>query len=716
MKLTSSLKIALAGATLWAFSASAQNALIENNRMLWGSITKSNENLTNMNDLKVHRGKLLLSWRMLPGEDATTSFDIYKVEAGSRVKMNESPITGKSNFQVPADFITANADNSFEVTFAGSETAIGSYTMSAAQLADMRPYHSIFLKDTSDDPRINDVTEYISNDATVGDIDGDGQYEIILARIAHGYADGYMPKSRVIMEAYRLDGTWMWRVVWGNNIPDSNNIAMIVADVDGDGKEEIAIRSSEGTIFGDGQSIGDTNGDGKTDYAVSGAYNSKAPEFISVLDGTTGAELARAPYIPINTSEEWGDNYFKRANSLRLCAAQLVPGGCFQIVAGRGVYAKMELEAWEYVPGSKDLKHLWKFSTDNNPEYLGQGNHQLSVADVDGDGYDEITYGACAIDHDGTGLYSTRLGHGDMLHVGKFISDRPGLQCFQCFETGVTRCALRDAATGEIIWKLDAATPGDEGRALIADIDADNPGYECWVYDRQLYDTSGNKLDDYKAASTNFPIWWTGSIARQLLDGDRIDAFGRQLTNVRAFTMYRYPITTINDTKKNPMFYGDILGDWREEIIMPHYHATDKAGKFSCADSKEIMIFSTWYPSDYGFPYLMSDDVYFKGAKHEQLGYNTPLHMGTYFASDMKTTSAPTIAEPQCRLSISDRTLIFSETPSFVRLTTFDGRTLMNIDFPTLSKISLDGINGGFYIITYGCPVTGLVKSVKCSI
>lgn len=698
------------------FTASAQNTLIENNRMLWGSITKPNENLTNVNDLKQHRGKLLLSWRMLPTDAADASFDLYKVDGVSRTKINSVPIVGKSNYQVPAKFITPGADHSFEVTFSGSEEVLDTYTMSAAQIDEMRPYISIFLKDTADDDRINDVTEYISNDATVGDLDGDGEYEIVLARIAHGYEADYMPKSRVIMEAYRLDGTWMWRVIWGNNIPDSNNIAMIVADVDGDGKEEIAIRSSEGTVFGDGERIGDTNGDGKTDYAQVGKYNSAAPEFISVLDGTTGAELARAPYIPIVSSQAWGDNYFKRANSLRLCAAKLLPGGNFQIVAGRGVYAKMELEAWEYVPGSKEMKHIWKFSTNSNSTYLGQGNHQLAVADVDGDGFDEITYGACAIDHDGKGLYSTRLGHGDMLHVGKFIADRPGLQCFQCFESGVTRCALRDAASGEIIWRLDAKEPGDEGRALIADIDPENPGFECWVYDRQMYDTAGNPLG-FTAPSTNFPIWWTGALARQLLDGDRIDMFGRNIGNCRVFTIYRYPVTTINDTKKNPMFYGDILGDWREEIIMPHYHATDKAGKFACADSKEIMIFSTWYPSDYGRPYLMSDDVYFKGAKHEQLGYNTPLHMGTYFTSDSPTSSCASVEmRSACHLTVADGVMTFTEAPAFVRITTLEGCTVINLDNPGVDKIAIGDITKGVYIITYGCVSTGAVRSIKCLI
>lgn len=185
---------------------------------MWGSITKSGENLTNVNELKAHRGKLLLTWRMLPGEGASTAFDVYKVKSDGRVKMNDSAITGKSNFQVPAEYLVEGVDNTFEVSFAGESAVLDTYTMPAEQLKERRPYFSIYLKDTADDQNINDVPEYISNDATVGDLDGDGEYEIVLARFAHGYDENYMPRSRVIMEAYKLDGTWMWRVVCGNNV------------------------------------------------------------------------------------------------------------------------------------------------------------------------------------------------------------------------------------------------------------------------------------------------------------------------------------------------------------------------------------------------------------------------------------------------------------------------------------------------------------------
>lgn len=613
----------------------------EEKRHLWGSVADDSKGwLTNVPELMANKGKVLLSWRMLPSDTKDTAFDLYVQKSAEWVKVNKTPIISSTNYQVQGKYIDWETDNTFKLCLAGKTAALETYTMSAKQLKEKRPYTSIFLKGTTNDSRINDAPEYIINDGSVGDLDGDGEYEILVARFAWGMPEGILAKSRAILEAYKLDGTFLWRVVFGNNIPDNNACVFIVADLDGDGKDEVVIRTSEGTCFGDGQRIGDTNGDGQTDYAEYRKYNSKAPEFVSVLEGATGKELARAPYIPIGTSREWGDNYFKRANGMRMAAAKLLPGDNFQIVVSRGIYHKMELEAWEYVPGKKDLKHIWKFSTDDNPEYLGQGNHQLAVADVDGDGFDEITYGASAIDHNGKGLYSTGLGHGDMLHVGKFIADRPGLQCFQCFETGKTRCALRDAATGEILWSLVSEVESDEGRCLIADIDPENPGYEAWVFDKIVYDINGKPTGGEKAAMVNFPIWWTGSLNRQLFDGGTIEMYKHNPGKTRVFNMKRYDVACANGSKNNVCFMGDILGDWREEIVIARKHPDAMVGKRVLPGSTELMIFSTWHPTEYKFPYLMSDDVYFRGAKHQHVGYNTPIHLGYYFGSDMDLSNS----------------------------------------------------------------------------
>ncbi len=699
---TFTFRLAVVIGLIGIFFSSAHAA--DTPRALCGSIADNSQGwLTNMPELAANEGKILLSWRMLPSDTPETAFDIYILQEGKQVKINTTPISTTTNFQVSNKYINRTADNTFILCYAGETEAIDTYTLAAEQYAEKRPYTSILLQETASDSRINDVPEYIINDGTVADVDGDGIYEILVARCAYGYKEGTIPRSPVILEAYRIDGTFLWRVVWGNNIPASNSIAMIAADLDGDGWDEVTIRSSEGTIFGNGVAIGDTNGDGKTDYAKPDTYNSQAPEFISVLEGFSGKELARAPYIPIGTSEEWGDNYYKRANSLRLAAARLLPDNAFQIIACRGIYAKMELEAWEFIPGEKELSHIWKFSTDDYPDYLGQGNHQLAVADVDRDGRDEITYGASAIDHDGTGLYSTGLGHGDMLHVGKFIQDRDGLQCFQCFETGTTRCALRDAATGEILWVLVGESENDEGRCLIADIDPQNMGYEAWCADRVIYDTNGNITDGSAAPQVNFPIWWTGSLNRQLFDRATIDMYSRTISQTRVFNMGRYNVACANSSKSNVCFMGDILGDWREEIIIARMHPTATENNRALPGSTELMIFSTWHPTKYRFPYLMSDPVYFNGAKHQHVGYNTPLHLGYYLGSDMVFSGVDTPVDHTSKLhvSICAGRAIFTEIPTSVRLLALDGKTLFAIEKPAEKIIHLPENLKGIYLLHY---------------
>ena len=608
-------------------------------RHLWGSVADEvSGSLTNIPEMRADYSKLLLSWRMFPDDKPSTAFDLYhKTAGGGWEKMNARPVSGSTNFQVPDRFADASADNTYKLCLAGSTAAIDTYTISREQLAEKRPYVSIFMRETLSDSRINDVEEYIINDGGVADLDGDGNYEILVVRHARGGQEGVVPKSPAILEAYRMDGTHLWRVVFGNNISNGNSCVFIAADYNGDGRDEVAIRTSEGTCFGDGARIGDTNGDGKTDYARPRMYNRDAPEFLSVLDGMSGRELARAPYIAIGTSEEWGDNYYKRANSLRLAGAVLRKNGKWQIVACRGVYGKSVLEAWEY-EGPGRMTRLWRFDTDDSryKDYASQGNHQLAVADVDGDGLDEITYGACAIDHDGTGLYTTGLGHGDMLHVGKFDPSRPGLQTYSCFESGRTRCAMRDAATGEILWRLMSEQPGDEGRALIADVDPEHPGCEAWVYDRVVYDVKGQPTGAERAPMVNFPIWWTGSLNRQMFDNRMICRYNRQPGPNRVFTMAAYGVACANGSKNNVAFMGDILGDWREEIIIARRHPSGvEYRRRPLPGPSELMIFSTWHPTDYKFPYLMSDNVYYRAAIHQNVGYNSPCHLGYYLGSDL---------------------------------------------------------------------------------
>ena len=358
---------------------------------------------------------------------------------------------------------------------------------------------------------------------------------------------------------------------------NSSNFA--IADFDGDGRCEVVTKTGEGTIFGDGTEIGDTNNDGKTDYRTyTGGwidhYTSDGPEFFSVIDGATGRELARADFISrAPNSDSWGDSYWKRANSLRLGAASF-SGEYPSIFLGRGLYQRTVVEGWDYRNGQLTQRfHFDTSDTQNNNNkdgkpnsaYAGQGNHSFSVADLDGDGKDEVMYGSMAIDDDGNGLWTTGLGHGDAQHVGKFLPDREGLQVYHCLEGGKTMVALHDAKDGSTIWEQVSDKDNDTGRCCVADIDPDSPGCEFWRYGSNVYASDGVTDLGYKPQSCNMAIWFDGTLNRQLINAGIIhnQKYGR------TFTMYRFDESFNNGTKSNPGWYGDMLGDWREEVILP---------------------------------------------------------------------------------------------------------------------------------------------------
>lgn len=606
---------------LLAVSASAQTA----NRALWASI--NNNAKATAGDYKGYNKKVLVSWRLLPTDDKSTAFDLYRTVDGVETKVNTEPIKGVTNYQdTKANLKKANT---YRLTYAGKNETIGTYTISQERVTGGLPYISIPLTSTTD---VHTDYKYEANDVSVGDVDGDGEYEIILKRLLNytgeDGTDDPTIRHTSLLECYKLDGTMLWRLKSGPNIILGNSWSFAVADFNGDGKTEVAVRTSEGTVFGDGTEIGDVDGDGITYYRKrfgSWAYIGEGPEFISVLDGTTGKELARAPYINRDTSESWGDSSWKRSCSYRIAAAN-VSGGNPSVLICRGVYGRSVLEAWDLSPDNK-LNKRWRFDTENDgyADWASQGYHSLSVGDVDGDGFDEIVYGSMTVDHDGEGLNNSGLGHGDALHLGKFRPDLDGLQIWSCFETGLTNAALRDAKTGEIIWDNVADEESDCGRAMVGDIDPTSPGCEMWFAGGNAYSSTGEDLG-YKPSSCNMGIWFSGSLNRQLLNGTTIDAVkAGDNPGGRIFTLYRYNVIDINSTKKNPCWYGDILGDWREEVILP---------TSSIVENPELRIFSTWYPCKYAYPWLMTDHVYEMSAINQNIGYNQPTHLGYYLGSD----------------------------------------------------------------------------------
>ncbi len=411
----------------------------------------------------------------------------------------------------------------------------------------------------------------------------------------------------------------------------------MVYDFDGDGKAEIAVRTAEGTVFGDGTVIGDTDGDGITDYVdrdpESPTYGKilAGPEFLSVIDGETGRELARAPFISRGEPFEFGDNKGNRVDRF-LGGAGYFDGARPSILICRGYYAKTVLEAWDYRDGK--LTKRWTFDTDANnglyKAYEGQGNHSLAVADVNGDGKDEITYGAMLVNSDGTGGYNTRLGHGDAMHLTDIDIDRPGLEVWDSHEHMPSRAGseMRDARTGELLWGIPSVE--DVGRAMAADIDPRFRGLEVWTTHSGGVYTADGKLITDRTPSINMAVWWTGDLNRELLNGSGVPR--REWLGISKWTgagVVEIPLpgqddlAANNHTKGNPCLSADILGDWREEVI-----ARTK-------DNKEVRIYMTDYPTDYRFHTLMSDIPYRWTALIQNVAYNQPTQPGFYLGSDL---------------------------------------------------------------------------------
>lgn len=630
-------------------------------RCLWASINTNTSSIYPSGDAeyKPALGKILVSWRMLPDDDYETAFDLYRQPVGgNRTKVSgANGIIASTCFQ--DSYTDFTKDITYELTYKGQTEVLASYTIKAEQLQAGVPYVSIPLQVWDGTPN---GFIYKVNDCSYGDLDGDGELEIVLKRGARteenllvngGLSDDdrIQVKHTTMWEAYKLDGTLLWRVLSGPNIQTGNSTSFAVYDFDGDGRCEVVTRLSEGAVFGNGQEIGDTNGDGRTDYRTySSTHIHGAPEFICVIDGLTGKELARADFIPTGTNSElWGDTYWKRAASIRIGVIRC-DENITSILVGRGVYAKSVVEAWDYRDGQ--LTRRWHFDSDDEgcKNYAAQGYHSLFVGDVDGDGLDEMCYGSMTLDHDGTPLYVsgskggietvlygatydkdfTGYGHGDALHMGDFLPDREGLEIWSCFETGEYGAALRDARTGETLWCIKDNS--DVGRCAVADIMPEYPGCEMWWYGGKIMTSDGQQIQTDGGSpigysSCNMSIWFTGSINRQLLDGNKVStnnaSDGKERRPLRANF---FNAKAINGTKENPCLYADLLGDWREEIVY-----TDSAE--TC-----LKIFSTWYPTEYRFPCLLQDHHYEMSALNQQIGYNQPTETGFYLGSDMLQT------------------------------------------------------------------------------
>ncbi len=566
-------------------------------------------------------GKVYVGWRLLGTDPDDIAFNLYRSAGDAEsVKLNKEPITESTNFVDTG--VNLGESNSYVVkpVLKGAEQASSAiFTLRAN--APTGQYISIPLATPAG---------YTPNDASVGDLDGDGEYEIVLHQAGRGRDNAQSgTTTEPILEAYRLDGVFLWRINLGRNIREGAHYTQfMVYDLDGDGKAEVACKTADGTIDGKGKISGDAN----ADYRNSRGYVLDGPEFLTIFDGQTGAALATADYIPPRGSvSEWGDDYGNRVDRFLACVAYL-DGERPSLVMCRGYYTRAVLAAWNWRDGK--LTHVWTFDSDDgaagNGAYRGQGNHNLSVGDGDGDGKDEIVYGACCIDDNGKGLYTTGLGHGDAMHLSDIDPGRPGLEVWGIHERPrhPYGANLRDAATGKVIWGLQLTDPG---RGVSLDIDPRHRGYECWANNSDgLYNCKGEKICDSKPRSCNMGIWWDGDVLREILDGAVIDKwdYANGVTN-RLFTAEG--CSRNNGTKSNPCLCADILGDWREELIC------------RTSDNAELRIYTTTIPTTRRFYTFMHDPTYRLSVAWQNVAYNQLAQPGFYFGEGMAAPPSPNI-------------------------------------------------------------------------
>jgi rhamnogalacturonan endolyase len=475
-------------------------------------------------------------------------------------------------------------------------------------------------------PRFDDGTyTYSVGDGSIGDVDGDGAYELIVKwdpSNAHDNSHaGYT--GPVLLDCYKLDGRRLWRINLGRNIrAGAHYTQFMVYDLDGDGKAEVVMKTADGTVDGRGNVLGDST----ADYRNSGGYILDGAEYLTVFSGATGEALYTTDYIPARGDmRTWGDNYGNRCDRYLACVAYL-DGRRPSVVMCRGYYTRTVLAAWDW-DGHK-LKQRWVFDTEGTQwkDYAGQGNHNLRVGDVDGDGKDEIIYGSMAVDHDGTGLHNARTGHGDAMHMTAFIPDDPGLQVWDCHENKRDGSTLRDARSGKILFQIPSGD--DVGRCMAADIDPTNPGVEMWSLDSHgIRNYRGEVVNaSPKHLSYNMAVWWDGDLLRELLDGNRVSKY--DWTTGECLPMAVFDgCRSCNGTKSTPVVQCDLLGDWREEVVM------------RTTDDNALRIYVTPFRTDYRFWSFLQDPIYRISIATENVAYNQPTQPGFYFGPDLKPGS-----------------------------------------------------------------------------
>ncbi len=637
-------------------------------------------------------GRVFVSWRLLASDPDGIAFNLYRTTAPgparpgfpgqttqnreqgpTMVRLNPEPLAGPTWFVDPMPNLDRETAYFVRSVVNGTEGA-PSKTFVFPVNPPPLPYVSV---------PIQTPEGYTPNDASLGDLDGDGDFEIILKQEQRPRDNSQAGMTgETLIQAYKVDGKLLWTINLGKNIREGAHYTMfMVIDLDGDGRAEVACKTADGTIDGTGKVIGNATADWREkgeiavptrDHTGSTATPAgrvarmegrivRGPEYLTVFDGRTGAALATTDYVPGRhpntqnpTAEQlhavWGDGYANRSDRF-LAGVAYLDGHLPSLLFCRGYYTRTVIAAWDFRDGK--LASRWVFDSDKiGPAdktnlWRGQGNHQLSVADVDGDGKQDIIYGAMVVGSDGEGLYSTGWGHGDALHVGDFVPGNPGLEIGDIQERFAGQgLSLRDAKTGRPIFTIPSVKADTEGgdkgegpgRGNTFNIDPRFPGAESWAAGAGMdgiYNAKGEQILAHRPRGfpVNFGIYWDGDLLTELLDGNRIVKWN-WVTGALDPLLVAHACTSANGTKSTPAVSADLWGDWREEVI------------WATRDKKELRIYTSTIPTKHRLVTFMHDPQYRVAIAWQNTAYNQPPHPSFYLDESAPLPRRPVVEFP----------------------------------------------------------------------